>query len=264
MFKRLLGTLRFCRVCDPTESECTRSSGKPLLAPPLRARLLAAVVGLSFSLIRPRVTAALLGILYLGFLSGYFLGGNFDKSGLLVASTVGLFVSLLWVVAPRFCDLAKRVVVAYIAANSDPDSRGFMSAAWTAALTLRAVKSPGFHSDVLLAYSHSPYLRYLVSLYSREVEALREFGLSPSSAPSVLVLPYAFSLECMPAVVGLSESLSVSAVSSAYNGAPHSLTALAVVAGKGWSPASLDMAAAMAPSWSGDLYDLLRAAESLV
>jgi hypothetical protein len=221
-------------------------------APPAFSRAISGALKLTHVLSRPVLLAAILGFCYLGFSVGFLFGGNADSSGVLVMAIVGVVFALVWAAGPEVCSLVERLLLVLIGKVASGGQSRLQLAVWVVSLSMRDVRSPRLHSSLISVLSPVPHVSRLAHMYSRELE-----DLTPgSSRPSALVLPYAVSLSSTPAILGLSDALPV--------GLKPSLTSIAVLSGKRWSDDGLKMAAAMAPSWSGDLSDLLLAAESLV
>ena len=179
-----------------------------------------------------------------------------DRGGVLVSLCVGVLCALLYTLAPRLLRLVQGFILSITALLASRSLDGLNIAAWTASIALRPIESHDVHRQMILVFSYDDNLSRLVTLYSLELDDLGPSRFSQASSPSVLVLPYLMALPAVSRLMTISDQLPSSS--------PRSLTALAVVAAKGWSSEALDVASAMAPSWSGDLYDLLTASDSLV
>lgn len=235
----------------PYTSDLVAGNSSYKATPPILSRVVAAAIRLSHVLSRPALPAAILGFCYLGFAAGYLLGGNADSSGALVTAIVGVALALVWAASPELCGLAEGSLVVLVGRAASTESWSQV-AAWTVSIAMRDVRSPHFHSSVISVLSPVPHFSRLAHMYSRELDD----HVPGSPKPSSLVLPYALSLGSTPAILSLSDALPTDL--------KPSLTSLAILSGKRWSAEGLEVAAAMAPSWSGDLSDLLLAAESLV
>lgn len=249
-----MGNLRYkrIRVVDSHDPDSGPSVSPYRPRPPVSARFLSAVLRVLHAISSPVLLKALLGFSFLGFSVGYLLGGNADKGGALVVLIAAGVTALAAAAGPDACRFTEKVIVASVGFLASRRGPGFQVAAWTASLSMREIRSPGFHVSLISALSSVPHFARLARMYSSELD---EHSLG-SYGPSIFALPYAVSLASTPSILALSDLLP--------GGLQPSLTSVAIISGKRWSKEGLEMASAMAPSWSGDVADLLRAAESLV
>jgi hypothetical protein len=256
MSKNHVNRTRLTRDRVSSESSSRRDASPAFVRAPLFSRVLAGSLVFTHRLDRRSTLMALFTACYTGFLFGYLLGGNMDRGGALVSLCVGVFCALLYSLTPQLLRLTQRVVMSVTALAASRSLDGLNTAAWTASLALRPIDSHSLHKQMILVFSHDDNLSRLVTLYSLELDSLGSSRFSQASSPSVLVLPYLMAVPAVTRLMAISDQLPASS--------SRSLTALAVVASKGWSSEVLDVALAMAPSWSGDLHDLLTASDSLV